>query len=73
MTYTVIDQFQQKFGAAVSIALNHSQYYLHIGIMSVAHKFLSHYKVIDIFPNTSIKYFSAYYIPDIFLRSGVKQ
>lgn len=40
--------------------LNHPQYCLHIGIMSMSHKFLSHYKIIAIFPNNSTKYWVLY-------------
>lgn len=71
MTYTVIDQFQQKFGAAVSIALNHSPYCLQMGIMSMSHKFLSYYKIISVFPNELTKHLRAGYLPGIVLRSGL--
>lgn len=71
MTYTVIDQFQQKFGAAVSIAVSHPQYCLQMGIMSMSHKFFSYCKI-TVFPNNLTEYLSACFVPGIVLRSGIK-
>lgn len=44
-----------------------------MSIMSMSHKFVSYYKIIDVFSNNLTKYLSAYCMSDIILKFGVKQ